>query len=145
MYTCFFFFFVFFFFQAEDGIRDIGVTGVQTCALPISQHFPFYSDEGLTSETSVSIRSFLRCRINMFITKLYQIAEYSRCPVYQVLHQVTEDLDTKKKKKKKRGKPKLGPSSKKGLSHKKKTRKKNKSKKERKGGRRREGGRVKVR
>src|SRR3712207_8410928 len=27
---------VVFFFQAEDGIRDIGVTGVQTCALPIS-------------------------------------------------------------------------------------------------------------
>src|SRR3712207_8229127 len=25
----------FLFFQAEDGIRDIGVTGVQTCALPI--------------------------------------------------------------------------------------------------------------
>src|SRR2546426_1806274 len=29
----------FFFFQAEDGIRDYKVTGVQTCALPI-----FYSD-----------------------------------------------------------------------------------------------------
>src|SRR3712207_7581459 len=28
--------YTFFFFQAEDGIRDIGVTGVQTCALPIS-------------------------------------------------------------------------------------------------------------
>src|SRR3712207_7508278 len=28
-------FFFFLFFQAEDGIRDIGVTGVQTCALPI--------------------------------------------------------------------------------------------------------------
>src|SRR5690349_21952894 len=28
--------FVFFFFQAEDGIRDLYVTGVQTCALPIS-------------------------------------------------------------------------------------------------------------
>src|SRR5687767_15270045 len=27
-----------FFFQAEDGIRDKLVTGVQTCALPISQH-----------------------------------------------------------------------------------------------------------
>src|SRR5699024_11468348 len=27
----------FFFFQAEDGIRDRNVTGVQTCALPISQ------------------------------------------------------------------------------------------------------------
>src|SRR5690349_23807981 len=29
--------FFFFFFQAEDGIRDLYVTGVQTCALPISQ------------------------------------------------------------------------------------------------------------
>src|SRR5258706_7101729 len=27
---------LFFFFQAEDGIRDWSVTGVQTCALPIS-------------------------------------------------------------------------------------------------------------
>ena len=26
---------MFFFFQAEDGIRDVAVTGVQTCALPI--------------------------------------------------------------------------------------------------------------
>src|SRR5437016_75398 len=30
-----YFFFFFFFFQAEDGIRDWSVTGVQTCALPI--------------------------------------------------------------------------------------------------------------
>src|SRR6266542_2055841 len=29
--------FFFFFFQAEDGIRDSTVTGVQTCALPISR------------------------------------------------------------------------------------------------------------
>src|SRR2546427_4311711 len=29
-------FIIFFFFQAEDGIRDLTVTGVQTCALPIS-------------------------------------------------------------------------------------------------------------
>src|SRR5437867_4832158 len=29
--------FMFFFFQAEDGIRDRTVTGVQTCALPISR------------------------------------------------------------------------------------------------------------
>src|SRR6266567_5776791 len=34
MLVCFFFFF---FFQAEDGIRDLTVTGVQTCALPISR------------------------------------------------------------------------------------------------------------
>src|SRR6266850_6906387 len=40
MIFCFFFdyyvvIFLFFFFQAEDGIRDYKVTGVQTCALPI--------------------------------------------------------------------------------------------------------------
>src|SRR2546430_13371464 len=29
-----------FFFQAEDGIRDLTVTGVQTCALPISPLAP---------------------------------------------------------------------------------------------------------
>src|SRR2546426_6018421 len=36
--TCFvsYIHFFFFFFQAEDGIRDYKVTGVQTCALPIS-------------------------------------------------------------------------------------------------------------
>ena len=35
-FFCFSFFFcLFFFFQAEDGIRDWSVTGVQTCALPI--------------------------------------------------------------------------------------------------------------
>ena len=33
-HSCVFLFF--FFFQAEDGIRDRDVTGVQTCALPIS-------------------------------------------------------------------------------------------------------------
>src|SRR5438874_8047423 len=34
---CHYVFFVLFFFQAEDGIRDLYVTGVQTCALPIYQ------------------------------------------------------------------------------------------------------------
>src|SRR3989440_7856523 len=34
------FFYGFFFFQAEDGIRDLIVTGVQTCALPISSASP---------------------------------------------------------------------------------------------------------
>src|SRR5215204_6982037 len=41
-----------FFFQAEDGIRDHGVTGVQTCALPIwaplvSEHVAFVRGGGL--------------------------------------------------------------------------------------------------
>src|SRR2546428_9713381 len=39
---------VFFFFQAEDGIRDLIVTGVQTCALPIST----LVEQGLLRRTS---------------------------------------------------------------------------------------------
>src|SRR6185436_14795208 len=40
------FFIAFFFFQAEDGIRDDLVTGVQTCALPISHPASAASDQG---------------------------------------------------------------------------------------------------
>src|SRR5687767_5986914 len=40
----YFLFFFFFFFQAEDGIRDKLVTGVQTCALPISAMTSTYQD-----------------------------------------------------------------------------------------------------
>src|SRR5207237_2733957 len=36
--------YAFFFFQAEDGIRDSSVTGVQTCALPISDAAPNLPD-----------------------------------------------------------------------------------------------------
>src|SRR5205809_3988033 len=36
LYVFSLFLILFFFFQAEDGIRDVAVTGVQTCALPIS-------------------------------------------------------------------------------------------------------------
>src|SRR5256885_13230398 len=48
---------IFFFFQAEDGIRDYKVTGVQTCALPISGLEAVYlsgwqvAADGNTSET----------------------------------------------------------------------------------------------
>src|SRR5262249_60071811 len=44
---CMWFAFFFFFFQAEDGIRDWSVTGVQTCALPILQLFPARLFDGL--------------------------------------------------------------------------------------------------
>src|SRR5260370_19212090 len=37
---------LFFFFQAEDGIRDSSVTGVQTCALPILGLAPEYRSYG---------------------------------------------------------------------------------------------------
>src|SRR5438034_3960531 len=46
MFLCIFYlmrvFMFFFFFQAEDGIRDHCVTGVQTCALPISSRLPAF-------------------------------------------------------------------------------------------------------
>src|SRR5437016_10523662 len=42
---CLFLCFFFFFFQAEDGIRDWSVTGVQTCALPILGESIFSSAE----------------------------------------------------------------------------------------------------
>src|SRR3712207_3843432 len=48
----------FFFFQAEDGIRDIGVTGVQTCALPIStfrKHVEFYCTKALTTVKAMAM------------------------------------------------------------------------------------------
>src|SRR5437016_7612967 len=44
----------FFFFQAEDGIRDWSVTGVQTCALPIYPNSVF--QDRCTGETAVSTK-----------------------------------------------------------------------------------------
>src|SRR2546429_6678472 len=41
-----------FFFQAEDGIRDVAVTGVQTCALPISVSAAPYRANGDGAETT---------------------------------------------------------------------------------------------
>src|SRR2546429_9837708 len=38
---------MFFFFQAEDGIRDVAVTGVQTCALPIYGRIPVVQRQSL--------------------------------------------------------------------------------------------------
>src|SRR5205807_3664180 len=53
--------FFFFFFQAEDGIRDYKVTGVQTCALPICAHLalkgrPTVGDKGLKTPSSADNR-----------------------------------------------------------------------------------------
>src|SRR2546430_11337378 len=48
---------VFFFFQAEDGIRDLTVTGVQTCALPIYALQVEESQVGLASAAVVGVRT----------------------------------------------------------------------------------------
>src|SRR5262249_58428297 len=56
MFVC-----LFFFFQAEDGIRDWSVTGVQTCALPISARLPCFAVTGevLAAELAVDFAAFL--------------------------------------------------------------------------------------
>src|SRR5258708_10604689 len=52
--------FFFFFFQAEDGIRDDLVTGVQTCALPIFQADTAKSLDGLRSGDSAGYIAMIR-------------------------------------------------------------------------------------
>src|SRR5436305_7226506 len=58
----------FFFFQAEDGIRDADVTGVQTCALPIS----FSMDGTQTGSINVAIQKGLAALRFKRSTKLFQ-------------------------------------------------------------------------
>src|SRR5690606_5182766 len=57
---------LFFFFQAEDGIRDFHVTGVQTCALPISRFAAepgsTKKPPGRTTETADTRKEEARCR-----------------------------------------------------------------------------------
>src|SRR5205809_1261980 len=69
--------FLFFFFQAEDGIRDVAVTGVQTCALPIYIRLA-RSIRGVGSETckigadeSVSRAALLR--VELAVAPCYRI------------------------------------------------------------------------
>src|SRR2546422_11379083 len=59
--------FCFFFFQAEDGIRDVAVTGVQTCALPIWEMLsllegdvPDELDAGYSDATLVAAARLIR-------------------------------------------------------------------------------------
>src|SRR2546430_5246743 len=49
-----------FFFQAEDGIRDLTVTGVQTCALPIYDHVGFRNQlfKQLVAKSDVVVDNF---------------------------------------------------------------------------------------
>src|SRR5207302_2851285 len=51
-------FYLFFFFQAEDGIRDFHVTGVQTCALPIYGDKLFSSSNDVACPTSATTFHF---------------------------------------------------------------------------------------
>src|SRR5207237_4155915 len=51
--------FVIFFFQAEDGIRDSSVTGVQTCALPIYGQPPVADPQPFSATAGGSTRRWV--------------------------------------------------------------------------------------
>ena len=74
-------FLFFFFFQAEDGIRDWSVTGVQTCALPISL-FALLFTTGLCGQTLVSA-TFLATQSKAEVTDAYNL---SNTPVSNGIH-----------------------------------------------------------
>src|SRR5258707_8745405 len=74
---------IFFFFQAEDGIRDIGVTGVQTCALPISllPRRRAARPPGRSAAPSVGLRSRSRLdhpRLRPTVQQHVELGEISR-------------------------------------------------------------------
>src|SRR5258706_2684046 len=52
------------FFQAEDGIRDWSVTGVQTCALPILDAFPRAKELGYKGVSSKTCKGIYKSLIN---------------------------------------------------------------------------------
>src|SRR2546430_5124453 len=59
---------LFFFFQAEDGIRDLTVTGVQTCALPIST---WLNDEPLVHGNDLhllAIAAYAKSRVTVLLS-----------------------------------------------------------------------------
>src|SRR3712207_8572076 len=70
---------MFFFFQAEDGIRDIGVTGVQTCALPICAGEIDYTRTRLRiGDRDALVDQFNRPRDLHFVTVAFDGAAESR-------------------------------------------------------------------
>ena len=59
-----------FFFQAEDGIRDDLVTGVQTCALPISPRQSNYVTLRLSNTQVIILASVIAVSVSSLITQL---------------------------------------------------------------------------
>ena len=81
-YVFFFFFCVVFFFQAEDGIRDRLVTGVQTCALPIS-----FVDSHFHMDSTLS---YGRPRVNQSGTLLEGIALWSELKPHLTIEDIKQ-------------------------------------------------------
>src|ERR1017187_10742820 len=77
--------YLFFFFQAEDGIRDTSVTGVQTCALPISKRI-----DGKKTAFFLDGEDILLATEGMTVKKRYKIVRINAESV------VIEDTEVKR-------------------------------------------------
>src|SRR5690554_7225555 len=75
----------FFFFQAEDGIRDAYVTGVQTCALPILDKIVKKVNKEF-EKTSVQIEGLITDALNQFDHLQHQVQD----PVRKLLKDMDE-------------------------------------------------------
>src|SRR2546429_786780 len=62
----------YFFFQAEDGIRDVAVTGVQTCALPILFNGEIYNFQELRDQLTAKGHIFRTKTDTEAIVHLYE-------------------------------------------------------------------------
>src|SRR6266496_5475163 len=72
-------FIIFFFFQAEDGIRDLYVTGVQTCALPILTELAATGIEQACTEVRRLARGAGTSVAGVELVGLLPRAEFERC------------------------------------------------------------------
>src|SRR5438046_7604274 len=75
----YFFVIICFFFQAEDGIRDWSVTGVQTCALPISPKVGLVKSE-TTTDIEVRVKGVVttKHRVVTMMLREYHRSEERR-------------------------------------------------------------------
>src|SRR2546429_5500627 len=68
------------FFQAEDGIRDVAVTGVQTCALPISTQPFFAQPSWVNFEKKVEVMDNFSKQLGNHSVKVG--VDYARLPTF---------------------------------------------------------------
>src|SRR5699024_3064869 len=94
------FYYIFFFFQAEDGIRDRNVTGVQTCALPIFHIYKYYDktirikegklmDFNLSKEQEMTRNMARDFSLNVIRPQAIDIDKEARIPV-DIMNQMGE-------------------------------------------------------
>src|SRR5690606_39313172 len=96
-----------FFFQAEDGIRDFHVTGVQTCALPISEPYErtdkrkgqrngYYNRDLVTRIGTLDLR-IPRYRYGEFSTELFERYQRSeQALLLAMMEMVVNGVSTRK-------------------------------------------------